>query len=132
MTKPGDFRRVAQYLMANEKPNQPILVFHADAILPLKYYYHGQNQLLAVPQENSFDTWDPRNNIIDDEAEVLNVINKQPGNPERFWLVHDGWCGQGNLSFNCQILEDIVDKYFDIERTEEFFEPTTIRLLHRK
>src|SRR5439155_3577920 len=97
-----------------------------------KYYYHGQNKLLAVPQENSLDSWDPRNNIIDDEAEVMDLINKQPGNPKQFWLVDDGWCGQGNLQFNCQILQDVVDKYFEVESMREFFEPTSVRLLHRK
>lgn len=132
MTKPGDFRRVAQYVMANEKPDQPVLVFHADAVLPLAYFYHGQNKLVAIPQESNFDAWNPRNNILKDEAQTLDLIAKQPGNPERFWLVHDGWCAQGSLAFNCQVLEDVVTKYFDVESTQQFLEPTTVRLLRRK
>ena len=132
MAKPGDFRRVAQYLIASERADQPILVIHADAVLPLAYYYKGQNKLVAVPQQNSFDDWNPRNNIIKDEAQILDLIDKQPNKPERFWLVNDGWCGQGSVSFNCQILEDVVNKYFETESTQEFFEPTTVRLLRRK
>ncbi len=132
MAKPGDFRRVAQYVMANEAPNQPVLVFHSDAVLALAYYYKGQNKLVAIPQENDFDEWNPRNNVLTDEAQVLNVINKQPNNPERFWLVSDGWCAQGSLSYNCDVLEDIVTKYFDVERSQDFLEPTTVRLLRRK
>jgi hypothetical protein len=132
MAKPGDFRRVALYVMANEAANQPVMVFHADAVLPLKYYYTGQNKLVAIPQENSFDAWDPRNNVLTDEAQILDLLDKQPGNPRRFWLVNDGWCGQGSLSFNCQVLEDVVDKYFEVESTRTFLEPTTVRLLRRK
>jgi hypothetical protein len=132
LAKPGDFHRVAQYLMANEKPNQPILVFHSDAVLPLSHYYKGQNKLIAIPQENSFDVWNPRNNVLKDEAQILDLINKQPNNPERFWLVHDGWCVHGSLSFNCQILEDVVTKYFVVESTQRFLEPTKVRLLRRK
>ncbi len=132
MAKPGDLRRVAQYVMANEAANQPVLVFHADAILPLAYYYSGQNKLVAIPQENRFDAWDPRNNILKDESQILDLINKQPGEPQLFWLVHDGWCGEGRLSFNCQILENVVEKYFEVESTQSFLKPTTVRLLRRK
>lgn len=132
MAKPGDFRRVGQYVMANEAPNQPVLVFHSDAVLALAYYYKGQNRLIAIPQENSFDDWNPRNNVLKDEAQILEVINKQPNNPERFWLVDDGWCAEGSLSFNCDILENVVTKYFEVKSTTEFMEPTTVRLLRRK
>lgn len=132
MAKPGDFRRVGEYLMANEKPNQPILIFHADAVLPLSHYYKGQNNLVPIPQKNNFDVWNPRNNVLKDETQVLNVINNQPDKPERFWLVQDGWCVHGGLSLNCQILEDAVTKYFVVESTKEFLEPTKVRLLRRK
>ena len=132
LAKPGDFRRAAEYVMANEASNQPVLVFHADAVLPLGYYYKGQNNLVAIPRENSFDVWDPRNNVLKDEAQILDIINKQPGAPVRFWLVHDGWCAHGSLSFNCQVLEDVITKYFEVESTQNFMEPTTVRLLHRK
>lgn len=132
MAKPGDFRRVAQYVTASEAPNQPVLVFHSDAKLALAYYYKGQNKLVALPQENDFDDWNPRNNVLKDEAQVLDVINKLPNGPQRFWLVSDGWCAQGSLSYNCDLLEDVVTKYFEVESTKEFLEPTTVRLLRRK
>ncbi len=132
MAKPGDFRRVAQYVTANEAPNQPVLVFHSDAALALAYYYKGQNKLVPLPQENNFDDWNPRNHVLRDETQVLDVINKQPNSPERFWLVSDGWCSQGSLSYNCDVLEDVVTKYFEVERSKDFLEPTTVRLLRRK
>jgi hypothetical protein len=132
LAKPGDFRRVAEYIAANERPNQPVLVFHADAVLPLAHYYSGQNKLIALPQENSLDDWNPQNNVLQNEEQILSLINRQPDNPERFWLVNDGWCAQGTLSFNCEILEDVVTGYFEVESTMEFLKPTTVRLLHRK
>ncbi len=132
MAKPGDFRRVAAYLTANEQPNQPILVFHADAALPLAYYYKGQNKLVAIPREDTFENWDPRNNIVSDEAQIMQLADAQPNAPERFWLVNDGWCGEGNVKFNCEAVEAAVDKYFDVESTKNFLEPTTVRLLRRR
>lgn len=132
MAKPGDFRRVAQYLMANEKPNQPVLIFHADAFFPISYYYHGQNNLVPIPQKNDFDSWNPRENVLKDEKQITDLIDGQPNDPERFWLVHDGRCVHGGLPLNCKILEDAIEKYFVVESTREFFEPTTVRLLRRK
>lgn len=132
MAKPGDFRRIGEYLMANEKNNQPILIFHADAVLPLSFYYKGKNNLVAVPQKNNFNTWNPRNNVLKDEKQILDLIDKQPDKPERFWLVQDGWCAHGGLSLNCNILEDVVEKYFVVESTKEFLAPTKVRLLRRK
>lgn len=132
LAKPGDFIRVANYVMENESANQPVLVFHADAILPLAQYYLGQNKLVALPQENGLTVWDPRNNVLRDEEQILDVMNNQNGRPERFWLVHDGWCRHGSLYFNCEVLEDVVTKYFDVEDTRDFFEGTTVRLLRRK
>ena len=132
MAKPGDFRRVAQYVTENESPNQPVLVFHSDAALALAYYYKGQNRLVAIPQENSFDEWNPRTHVLKDEAQILEKLDAQPNNPQRFWLVSDGWCSQGSLSYNCEILEDVVAKYFEVESGKDFMEPTTVRLLRRK
>ena len=132
LAKPGDFERMGKFVMQNEKPNQPVLIFHADAILPFRYYYKGQNKMLPLPQENGTDAWNPRNNILKDEAQILNVINSQPGDPNEFWLVYDGWCAQGTIKYNCDVLESVIDKYFVVEEKREFLPPATVRLLKRK
>lgn len=132
LAKPGDFDRVAEYLMKNERPNEPVLVFHADAVLPLRQYYKGPNQLIALPRENGLEKWDPRNNILKDEAQIIERINSVQGFPNRLWLVHDGWCAQGAISFNCQLLENVIEKYFVVEHTRQFYGPATVRLLRRK
>jgi len=132
LAKPGDLRRAIEYVAANEKPNQPILVFQAVAVLPIRHYYTGENKLVALPKETDFVVWDPRNNVLKDEAQVLSVIDQQPNAPEFFWLVHDGRCAHGSLLFNCQVLEDVIAKHFDVVTTQNFMEPTTVRLLRRK
>ncbi len=132
LAKHGDFIRVAEYVMSNESGNEPVMIFHADAILPLEIYYKGPNNLVAIPQKNGLEVWNPRNNILKNEEQIIDLFNRQPGSPNRFWLVHDGWCTHGSLSFNCQVLEDVVAKYFVVESTQTFFEATTVRLLHRK
>ena len=132
LAKPGDFDRVAQHLMHSEQPKEPILVFHADAVWPLRQYYQGQNQLVALPQENALEKWDPRNNVIQDEAQLVERINSAVGSAAQVWLVHDGWCGQGTLKFKCDLLEEVIGKYFIVVQTRRFYEPTTVRLLRSR
>jgi hypothetical protein len=132
LAKPGDFGRVGAFLMQNETANQPVLVFHADAVLPLRYYYHGQNALVPLPQENPTDVWNPRNNVLRSEEQIIGRIDSQPGNPSHFWLVDDGWCAHGTIKFNCDMLENVVEKMFVVEREESFLPPVTVRLLRRR
>ena len=132
LAKPGDFERMANYVMANEKPGEPVLIFHADAILPFRFYYKGQNKMQALPQENGKDVWNPRNNVLHSEEQILNVINAQPGSPQKFWLVDDGWCVHGTLKFNCDLLESVISKNFVVEDEHRFLPPSTVRLLRRK
>ena len=56
LTKRGDWARVAEFIRANEKPGQPIVVFTVFDTLALPYYYHGQNKVL--PDEKYF-AWEP-------------------------------------------------------------------------
>jgi uncharacterized membrane protein len=132
MAKPGDPRRVAEYIMANEAAGEPILIFHADKILSVRLYYNGPNPLIALPQENSFDEWDPRRNVLRDEQQLVDIIDLLPGGPTRFWLVKDGWCAQGSLDFNCGALERFVDTNFRVIEERQFLEPATVRLIERK
>ncbi len=129
LAKPGDFERTAMYVMANEQPNEPVLIFHADAILPFKYYYKGPNKLVALPQENGTDAWDPRNNVLKDESSILARIKTAAGDAQTLWLMHDGWCAQGSIEFNCGLLEKVIAEHFVVESTERFLDPTTVRKL---
>jgi hypothetical protein len=132
LAKPGDFDRVAQHIMRLEKPNEPVLIFHADAIWPLRAYYKGPNYLVALPQENGLEKWDPRNNVITSEQQLIDRLETATGNAERLWLVHDGWCAQGALQFNCELLEKVIADRFVIEDTTSFYTPATVRLLRRR
>ena len=132
LAKPGDFRNVAQHIMAHEKTGQPILVFHADAALPLAFYYTGPNKLVPVPQANKFETYNPNDSVLKDEAQFFELIDKLPGEPKQFWLVTDGWCAHGSLSFNCELLEKIVERHFAVESSQDFLPPMKVRLLSRK
>lgn len=131
MAKPGDWQRVAAYLMATEKADQPILVFHAGAALPLESYYVGSNALVPVPRENTFERFDFQDYVLRDEREIIERLERTPGTHERIWLVTDGDCGYADLSYHCEILEEFVNKYYTVE-TSKNFHSSMVRLLRHK
>lgn len=131
LAKPGDFRRMAEYVMQNEEPGQPVLVVHADGILPFRYYYSGGNGIDALPQQNELTSWDPRRNVFRDRDQIAAAFGRWP-NATEFWLVSDGWCGHGTLDFNCQLLESYVADNFVTVSEEKFNGWSSVRLIRRR
>ena len=131
LAKSGDWKRVAAYLMATEKTDQPILVFHAGAELPLSSYYVGSNVLVPVPRENTFERFDFQDYVLRDEREIIDKLEHMPGEHEKIWLVTDEDCGYADLNYHCEILEGFVNKYYTVEESRNFLN-STVRLLRRK
>lgn len=131
LSKPGDFRRMAEYVMQKESPGQPVMVMHADGILPFRHYYGGKNQVDALPQQNELTSWDPRSNVFRDEGQITAAFGRWPNSTE-FWLVSDGWCGHGTLDFNCGLLESFVKENFVTISEEKFNGWSSVRLIRRR
>ncbi len=131
LTQERTWDQVAEYLKANERPDQPILVFHAAAALPLAYYYSGSNALVPLPKENRFETFDIRDYVLRDEQEIFDAIARTPGEHDELWLVTDDVCSYLDVDYNCQLLEGAINKHFYVE-SSRIFAITKVRLLHRK
>lgn len=131
LTKNGSWDQVAAYIMASEKPDQPILVFHAGNALTLAHYYKGTNALVPIPRENRFDTFDIKDYVLRDEQEIKDALARVPGGHEQLWLVTDNVCHFMDVDYNCQGLEEFATKYYEVEKTETFFN-SKVRLLRRK
>jgi hypothetical protein len=129
--KAGSWDRVALYLHEHEKADQPIAVFHAGAALPLSYYYHGMNRLVALPRENRSDRFDLHDYIATDESALRNELTVQGGASKEAWLVTDGQCSFAGIDYHCEVLEDWVKADFEVEGTV-VMGSTTIRLLRKK
>jgi hypothetical protein len=131
LAKPGDFRRMAEYVMQNESPGEPVLVVHADGIYPFRNYYRGINRLDALPQVNELTSWDPKLSVFRDEQQIAAGFNRWP-EAHRFWLVSDGWCAHGTLKFNCDILESYIDSHFVVISGQTFAGASSVRLLEKR
>jgi hypothetical protein len=120
MVKPGDWKRLATYIMTAEKPNQPVLVFRSQQVLPLSYYYTGINQLVPLPKEFTFQNWDLESMSLSDERQVLEVVRRLPSPGKEFWLVTDGVNEYLGVKFHPELLEKCVSDFFTVESSRSF------------
>ncbi len=70
----GDWRRLAVYLETHETVNQPIAVFSAEGVLPLKYHYHGVNTLFPLPSVPADSSYNLHNLVLKDERDIAAVL----------------------------------------------------------
>ena len=129
VAKEGDWQRVSLFLQMNEHPDETILVFHAGAALPLSHYYHGVNRLVALPNGNRTDRFDLHDYVLHDEGEIRAAVGKQTG--DTVWMVTDGKCGYAGVNFNCPLLEEFIQREFDVTATVGF-KNSLVRKLRRK
>ena len=126
--KQGDWKHVAQYLMASERPNQPVLIFRSQQALPLSYHYSGKNALVPIPRELNFERWDLKDLSLNDEQEVLDAIRRVPGQHSEFWLITDGVEEYLGVRFHPELLEQCIAEFFTVESGKRFLD-TRVRLV---
>lgn len=131
MAKSGDYNRVASYLMAYEKPNQPILTFNSELALPLSHYYVGKNQIVPIPKAENFIKFDLQDFVLYDEKEIFESIAKIGSDGKNIWLFTDGICAYLNVNYNCEILDNFVTKYYT-EKLQINFYRSSLKFLERK
>jgi hypothetical protein len=119
--------------MHAEQPGQMILVFPGEWEPSFVYHYHGANRVRALPQGETFQTYDLRKFVIHDERDILRIMEAQSPDASTVWLVtyDSGSCEMMGVHFGCDILEEFIQKYYAVAADQEFFS-SRVRLLHRK
>jgi hypothetical protein len=131
MAKRGDWVRVARYIEANEKPNQPIIVFQNYDALSLPHHYRGVNRIL--PDEKFF-AWSFEGAPGTEDAyrkQTEFVISEIPPEAEEIWLATEEVCQREETKAACKPLENFVEANYTIEREKDFY-LERVRLLRKK
>ncbi|MDQ3798093.1 MAG: hypothetical protein M3384_01460, partial [Acidobacteriota bacterium] len=129
--KRGDWIRVARFIEANEKPNQPIIVFQNYDALSLPFHYRGVNRIL--PDERFFE-WGFEENPASEKAlakQIEFVISEIPPEADEIWLATEEICQDAETRIACQPLENFVRENYTIEKEQEFY-LERVRLLRKK
>jgi hypothetical protein len=129
--KRGDWIRVARFIEANEKPNQPIIVFQNYDALSLPFHYRGANKIL--PDEKFF-AWSPEAKLSSAAAfqkQIEFVVSEIPPDAPEIWLATGEICQSAETRIACQPLENFVEANYTIEQQQDFY-LERVRLLRKK
>jgi hypothetical protein len=124
LAKTGDWQRVATYVMSEERPDEPILVFQAEAVLPLTFYYRGQNQIVPVPRALNMRTYDLRELALTSEDDVAVALDRVPGPHRVIWVVTTDYCNTGSVDYHCALLESYLARHYVVTQRLSFYKST--------
>lgn len=130
LAKKGDWRRVAAFLVATEKPNEPILAFQSESALTLQDYYRGRNQVIAIPHPIDFDNVASDAVILQDQREIYTALQQAPGRHALIWAVTSDECGYENVDYHCPMFEDYLAKNYVVIQDRKFY-GSRVRLLRQ-
>lgn len=133
MAKNGDFIRVANYIMHQEKNGEPILVYNPEIAWPFRYYYSGLNSLAILPNELDLSLFfDVNQFIITDEQVISDALEQVSANHEFLWLILDTrYYHRANFSESYEVLEDFLANNYEVKQTQDFYN-SQVRYLQRK
>jgi len=128
MAKLGDWIRVSHYIQRYESDSTPILVFKAEFVLALEYHYAGRNVLIPLPKPTGRERYDPKEEVLTDEAEILVALSERLDARRQFWLVTAHTQPFRGIDFHPEILEQFVERHCRVLRDESFV-ASRVRLL---
>jgi hypothetical protein len=138
--KAGDFKRVASYIMNNEKPGEPILIFPRHAFFPLKIHYSGLNVLVRTPGKDRPDSLDETLDLsrytLNSESQIIESLSVISGSsktiPKTLWVVRYPDYGYLGVKYNIEIFDQFIEKNYKIKKSKSFFEDTRVMLVEKK
>lgn len=122
LAKVGDYRRVARYVEANEKTNEPIVLVASHTELPFKYYYHGKNDVIPLPEHDPLERYDIPSWALTSTDEVrqkLSAIHPQ----QRIWVYADRPANAAFYGVNLgyEYLEQVLSEDYTVVTDESFY-----------
>jgi hypothetical protein len=104
--KSYDYKSIANFVMNEERYNEPLLFYRAGILLPFREYYSGKNSMIPLPKAVRFDTSYLIH--IKDTLEIKQEIEKIKGSPKSFIFISDLTEFEYKLNMN----RKLVDEYF--------------------
>lgn len=119
LEKHGSWERVASYLQAHERPEEPIFVFLNDRVLPLSHHYQGVNQMVPLPGPPSVDRYNLQARVLPPEQELADSIREELKQSRFFWLVTVATRPHLGIDAHPEYLEGFVEQHCEVLSTEQ-------------
>jgi len=130
LSKTGDWERVAEFVFREAGSADAIAMFDAEAELPFRYYYRGNNPVQAIPHPESFTAFDEAAFVLHSERDVALSLGKIAEQHPRVWLVESNVCARQSAFFGCDYLTSYIKRHFRVLSTTTF-DGSTVSELQR-
>ncbi len=124
LAKSGDWKRIAEYIEANERPNEAILIFPADAYYSFKYHYRGKSEVLAIPRPDQFLRYNHPDDTLKHDSEIVAALNGAAYDPASIWVLvncNPADCGYLGVDYNLKTLEHFLAENYAMDKSHEYF-----------
>ena len=120
LAKPGDYKRVGQFLSAQVRAGQPVLVYNQEVAIALAPYYHGGGPLVPLPQGEDFREFRVADFLLSGPEPIAVALAAVAPSPTTVWLAVDTQVLRPQPAFqrSFHILETYVqDRFMVVSRT---------------
>lgn len=126
-TKNGDWARVGAYIQQNEKPGQPIVVFHTYDALVMPYHYHGPNRVIPDERFFDFDFGVSTPERVRERTEF--TISKIPADAAEIWVIANDECRRPGV---CEQFEQFLNNKYEVVDQKAFYRNNVTLLRKRR
>ncbi len=81
------WRAAARVIAPRRQPDEPVLVFPSDGVLPLRWELKSEDALVGIPAAPDLEHYDPAERYLRDSTMVRARVEAVVGAGESFWLV---------------------------------------------
>lgn len=99
--------------------------------MALSHYYEGFNQLIALPKEEQFETYDLNALTLKSEQDILDAIPPNLNSP-MIWLITDTGALKNKPDYRSsyEILENFITRNYSVQTNQDFY-GTNVKLLNQ-
>jgi len=116
LAKRGDWARVGQFIEQNEKPDQPIVIFHTYDALSLPYHYSGVNRILPDERYFEFDFGTPTPEFV--ARRTAFTLSKIPIDAPEIWLLMNDECNTPGI---CESFDEYIAANYTVVTEQSFY-----------
>lgn len=117
--KEYDNKSLAKYISSIENKGEPIFFYQKILTLPFKYYYTGNNTVIALPDSVKFDS--TYFSKIKDTTELKNALNKVEPSAKSVLLITDRTEPKFMNDADCKLINDYLPLHYNIKLDTLFF-----------
>lgn len=127
LAQPGDWKRVAPYLVAHAAPGDIIAIFPADGLPAFEREYHGTVAFAPYPRPYSTERYSVRALSVESQSDARAAFAKLSAY-RHIWFVDGAPCPPDDQEYGCEQVDAVLAADFQTLERATFYRNTVTEL----